>query len=481
MSAAPLQPGSHGPGYLDSLAPQDARHDPLVASHPGRGLGYVGSYWVDTAGAVPPDDGPLQHDSDVDVAIVGAGFTGLACALFLAREHGIRATVLEANQVAWGCTSRNGGQGHNVSGRLHRSQWIRRWGQSLALKLDEEMREAFLTFKELVVEFPCDPQPGGHLSVAHRPRSLALLREEEALMRKVFGYRTQMLSAAELRQEHVDDHEACGALHEPDAIGVHPLKLAFGYLRAARALGVRVHPGSPVTACLSDGKGSRLTTPGGEVRARAVVFATGGYTTRGLGAGLDDRVMPVLSNSMVTRPLTESELEAVRFRSAASVTDTRTLRFYYRRLPDNRLQIGSRSAITGADAPSQRHRTVLVEALRRKFPALRDIGIDHYWWGWVDVSHDMMPRVVQADRRRPVYYALGYGGNGVAYSAHAGRRMAQLLTGGLPDSIQRLPIYDSPLPYPRLLDRMESRALAPWRRLGQRALYRWYHWRDERT
>jgi glycine/D-amino acid oxidase-like deaminating enzyme len=190
--------------------------------------------------------------------------------------------------------------------------------------------------------------------------------------------------------------------------------------------------------------------------------------------------MPVLSNSTVTRPQTAAELEAVRFQTPASLTDTRTLRFYYRRLPDNRLQIGSRSAITGADAAGDAHRIVLTDALQRKFPALRDIGIDHYWWGWVDVSHDMMPRVVQPDPRRSVCYALGYGGNGVAFSAHAGRRMAQLVAGGLPAHLRSLPIYDSPLPYPRLLGRLEWRALAPWRRLGQRALYRWYHWRDER-
>lgn len=76
---------------------------------------------------------------DVDVAIVGAGFTGLATALFLAREHGIKAVVLEANQTAWGCTSRNGGQGQNASGRLYRSQWIERWGTSRAIRLNTDL------------------------------------------------------------------------------------------------------------------------------------------------------------------------------------------------------------------------------------------------------------------------------------------------------------------------------------------------------
>jgi len=155
------------------------------------------------------------------------------------------------------------------------------------------------------------------------------------------------------------------------------------------------------------------------------------------------------------------------------------LRFYYRRLPDNRVQIGSRSAITGADAPNPRHMQVLVEGLHRKFPALRGIEIEHSWWGWVDVTHDMMPRVAQPDASQQVFYALGYGGNGVSFSAHAGRRMAQRIAGRKDDSF-KLPIYDSALEYPNVMGLVRSRAFAPFRRLGQRGLYHWYHLRDER-
>ena len=86
----------------------DPGYDPLVAPNPGRGQQYAPTYWVATAGAPPEDDGPVTGDMDVDVVIIGSGFTGLSCALHLAKEHGIKATILEANQVSWGCTSRNG-------------------------------------------------------------------------------------------------------------------------------------------------------------------------------------------------------------------------------------------------------------------------------------------------------------------------------------------------------------------------------------
>ncbi len=463
---------------ISRLGPFDPRYDPLVARTPGHGHDYAPTYWVGTAGTPPPDDGPLTHDADVDVAIVGSGFTGLATALFLAREHGIRATVLEANQSIWGCTSRNGGQGQNASGRLYRSQWIARWGKATALKLDAEIRSGFETFKSLVAEFPCDAQPGGHLYVAHREKKMDFLRHEAKVMRDVFGYDTRMLSADELRRNCFDEAEACGALLEPDGVGVHPLKLAHGYLRAARALGVKVHPASPVLGVETRNGVHYLKTPGGTVRASAVGFATGGYTSNGLHKSLDSKIMPILANSLVTRPLTPAELEATNFRSTTFVTDTRTLRFYYRKLPDNRVQIGSRSAITGADAPNPRHMQMLVDGLHRKFPALKGIKIDYSWWGWVDVSHDMMPRVTQPDPKETVFYALGYGGNGVSFSAHAGRRMAERIAGKRGKAFE-LPIYDSPLPYPNVMDLVESRAFAPFRRLGQRALYHWYHLRDE--
>ncbi|MGH8858222.1 MAG: NAD(P)/FAD-dependent oxidoreductase [Polaromonas sp.] len=465
--------------YGKPLSAYDPQYDPLVAPNPGHGRDYAPTYWVATAGEPPEDDGPILQDADADVVIVGSGFTGLATALFLAREHGIRATVLEANQSIWGCTSRNGGQGQNATGRLYRSQWIQRWGKETALKLDAEVREGFETFKSLVAEVPCDPQPGGHLYIAHREKKMAFLRNEAKVMREVFGYDTHMLSADEVQRRYVNDAESFGALHEPDGIGVHPLKLAHGYLRMARALGVKVHPASPVTSVETRNGVHYLKTPGGTVRARAVGFATGGYTSNGLHKSLNSKIMPILSNSLVTRPLTDAELAATNFLTTEVITDTRTLRFYYRRLPDNRVQIGSRSSITGADAPNPHHMEVLIQGLHRKFPALRGIQIDYSWWGWVDVSHDMMPRITQPDPKETVFYALGYGGNGVSFSAHAGRRMAERIAGKR-SSVFELPIYNSPLAYPNVFNMVESRAFAPFRRFGQRFLYHWYHQRDER-
>ena len=452
--------------HTSPTAAYDPHYDPLVEATPGRNRDYAPTYWVATAGTPPEDDGPILGDVDADVVIVGSGFTGLTCALFLAREHGIKATVLDANRVAWGCSTRNGGQAQNAAGRLTRSQWIKRYGEEVALALHAELREGFELFEELIREIPCDPQPGGHLYVAHRRRSLDKLTVESEVCNRVFGYRTRMLSREEVRSDWLNEAEAVGALHEPLGIGVNPAKVAFGYLRAARAAGATVHPASPVLGIERRDGAFHVSTPNGTVRARAVAIATGGYTGQKLPK-LHNKIMPILSNSMVTRPLSEAELADTNFKTHQVITDTRTLRHYYRLLPDNRVQIGSRSAITGAAASNPEYLDLLKEGLARKLPALRGIDVEYSWWGWVDISHDMMPRIVQPAPSEPLFYSVGYGGNGVSYSAQAGRRLAGLVAG---KPAPGLPIYRGELP---------GHVFAPFRRIGQRILYRLYERRDE--
>ncbi len=447
------------------------KYDPLVDAGPGHRCDYAPTYWVATAGDPPADDGPVMQDIDVDVAIIGSGYTGLACAIFLAREHGIKATVLEANRVSWGCSTRNGGQAQIASGRLTRSEWIKRWGLDTARALHAEISEAFDVFRELILsgEFDCEPQRGGHLYIAHRPKAMKMLEAESEVLNRLFDYETKILDTQTVKAEYVDDREAAGAMLEPDGIGVHAAKLAFGYVNLARELGATVHPGSPVAGCEIRNGTYHLRTPGGTVRARAVAIATGGYTPPGLYPLLTkNRIMPILSNSVVTRPLTNDEIEACRFKTHLVITDTRKLRHYYRLLPDGRLQIGSRSAVTGAHADDPKYLAMLLAGMARKFPALKGIDIDYSWWGWVDVSHDMMPRICQPDPGESIYYSLGYGGNGVMYSAQAGRRMAEKVAGK--GDQHTLPIYTSSLP---------GHVLAPFRRLGQRMLYKWYYLRDE--
>ena len=292
----------------------DPAYDPLV-SPPGQGQDYAPTYWVATAvAAAGRRPGQWRYGGD---AVVGSGFTGLSAALTLARDYGVRAVVLEANRAVWGCTSRNGGQGQNASGRLYRSQWIQRWGLDTARRLDAEIREGFEYWKSLVAQVDCDAQP--------RPSVHGASAEEDGLP----GEREpRHARGLRLRHAHAEQGPAAralrgrprgrGALLEPDGVGVHPLKLAYGYLRQARALGASIHPSSPVLGWRAQNGAYLLQTPGGTVRARRVAFATGGYTAQGVNPLLDNRIMPVLSNSLVTRALSPAELEAAGLKAPSS-------------------------------------------------------------------------------------------------------------------------------------------------------------------
>jgi glycine/D-amino acid oxidase-like deaminating enzyme len=491
-SAGPSQAGPHPLGGSTdvrvgrgAVIPYDPQYDPLVAPDPGAGRAYAPTWWVASAGTPPADDGGIAFDIDADVVVIGSGSTGISTALYLAQEHGIRAIVLEANQTSWGCSSRSGGQGQNASGRLKRSQWIKRWGLDVAKALDTEIRTGFDNFKSLTTQIDCDATDGGHLYLAHRPEKIASLRDEARVMRETFGYATRMLTADEVRREHCDEREQAGAMLELEGIGIHPLKFTYGLIAKARALGVRVHPASPVQGWQTIAGVHHLRTPGGTVRAKRVAVCTGGYTGQVLNPLLKNRLMPILSNNAATRALTAAELAACGVRSETFMTDTRTLRFYYRFLRDargaTRLQIGSRSSITGAEAEDPSHLKLITDAIARKFPPLAGIAIEHSWWGWVDVSHDMMPRIVRPDPQQSIWYAVGYGGNGVSFSTWAGKRLAERIAGqDAGRGVFKLPIYDSPLPYPNVFETIESPLLAPFRRLGQRALYKWYWLRDEK-
>ena len=451
--------------------PFDPHYDPMTARSLGPKSDYAPTYWIGTAGPAPEDDGPVTGDMDADVVVIGSGYTGLSCAIHLAKMHGIKAVVLEANGVAYGCSTRNGGQAQVSSGRLKRSQWIERWGLDVAKGMHAEVCEAFELFRDLIKDpnIDCDPQDGGHYYIAHKASVMPTLAKEAALLRDTFGYDARMLSRDELHQTVARDMEAHGAMWEADGVGIHAAKLAFGYLKLARSLGAKVHTDSPVESWEYRNGAHHLRTPQGTVRAKRVAVATAAYAPRGLNPRVKDRLMPIMSNSVVTRVLTDAELAEVGIQKLSPLTDTRTLRHYYRLLPDNRLQIGSRAAITGKDAANPAHLNALKEGMARKFPALRGIELDYSWWGWVDVSHDMMPRITGLPDMPGAFYALGYGGNGVMYSAMAGRRMAQLVAG---EAVPNLPIFNSELPH--------EGWKTPFRRLGQWGLYHLYHYRDER-
>ena len=431
-------------------------YDPLHDESPGQGEPYPQSYWAQHSGAAPLDDGKIEHDIDVDVAIIGAGYTGLSCALHLARNYGIKAHVLEANQTAWGCSGRNAGFILKSSGRKSYIAMQKAWGNQVMREVYGEMQSGVALVKSLINEgIDCQQQSPGYLKVAHKNNKLNELIQLAKLQQEMFGEDVEVLSKQQVRQQYMDDQNAYGAIRFNDGFGINPLKLAWGYQELARAAGAKIHTSSPVISWqeLSNGR-HQLFTPKGIVTANKVVIATNGYTAKRFHKLVNEKTLPVLSQVIVTEPLTEQQIAACNFLTSHVVMDTRSLKYYYRKLPDNRVLFGGRGAITGKDAENPYYAKRLLAVLKQSFPPLANINYQYAWSGWISVSLDDIPHLYQ-NRAQSIFYGMGYCGSGVSFSAQAGKRLADKVA---EQSVPNIPLYQTALPkFP----------LAPLRRLGQ--------------
>ena len=431
-------------------------YDPLKDASPGVNQPYPASYWSEQSGEPPINSGPIDKDMDVDVAIIGSGYTGLSCALHLAKDHQIKAHVIEANQTAWGCSGRNAGFILKSTGRKAYSGMIKQWGREVANGIYAEVSEGVETVNQLIAEgIDCDQQSNGYLRVAHKPSRLTELEQQAKLLKTEFNYQTEILSAEQIRNEYFNSRDAYGAIRFTDCFGINPLKLAWGYQKMAQQLGASVHTNSPVTRWETAGKRQVLHTPNGLIKAKKVVIATNGYTPNNFHPAVNNRTLPVLSQIIVTQPLTDEQLAASNFVTDNVVMDTRALKYYFRKLPDNRILFGGRGAISGTDAEDPYFANRLLKVLINSFPGLTGLKIDYSWSGWISISLDDLPHIRQADDRGDVAYSMGYCGNGVSFAVQAGKRLAQWVTGQkMPD----LPYYQSDLPkFP----------FAQFRRVGQ--------------
>ncbi len=285
-------------------------------------------------------------------------------------------------------------------------------------------------------------------------------------MRELYGADVELLDQDRIAADHFRGTEAYGALRFADAVGVHPLKFTYGLLRIARGAGAEAHPASPVRDICRDGDARIVVTPTGRVRARDVVLAVNGYGAE-MHAATRGRILPVLSNIVVTRPMTPEEKEEANLFTSHMMSDTRELLNYFRRLPDDRIMLGSRGPLRPTLAAMERHRAELLATIRRKFPALHGISDEYFWGGWVAITMDAMPHVASPVNDGRIHYAMGFNGTGVSAATQAGRRLAERLTGG--GAIH--PALAGPIP--RI-------PFSPFRRIGQSLMFSWLRWRDER-
>lgn len=440
-------------------------YDPLYADTLAPNLPSAPSYWHSTADAIQYPQ--LTSSKQTDVAIIGGGYTGLSCAIHLARLGVKDITVLEANHIGWGCSSRNAGFVLPGSGRIGYRDLVKRFGKESTLGLHDNYIQAIDLIRELISdnELNVDQTEDGYLKLAHSQNWFGKLQSNADYLQSQFGYEVEVLSKTQLSEQHVQHNKAYGAIRYSNGFGVNPLKLVNGYAQLAHNSGVNIFCNTPAQRFAKNGSQHLIETEQGDLLADKIVFATNGYTPAKLKTPLQGKTLPVLTAVIVTRPLTEEELQASHFKTHQVMMDTRELKYYYRLLPDNRILFGGRGAISGRQADSHKYPNRLLAELKASFPGLNKVSIDFNWHGWIAVSLDQMPHLYKSKQQE--YYATGYCGSGLSFSAFAGKQLADLVT-------------EQPLNTP-LLSELPTFPFAKFgslRRIGQGAFYQYGRFKD---
>ncbi len=404
------------------------------------------SHWVETAG--PPPDGTRKMNGDhtCEVAVIGAGYTGLSAALHLARQ-GVDVRVVDGGLPGGGASGRNGGFCCVGAAMLPDQAMIRRFGQEETRRFYQSQRDAVSMVSDFVKseKMSVDLQGDGVLSVAHRQSRVEKLRAAAAFNTDSLGLPCRFLEREALAEKGFAGKEAHAALHFADGFGLHPLKYHYGLLNAVLQAGVPVHTMTRVIGWKVIGGRHRLITQGGSVHARQVLLATNGYTGDDLHPGLDGAVLPVISSIVTTEPLKPSERETLGWTTDTPISDTRNLLTYIRILPDGRLLLGTRGETSGAPGGEERARERIANWFHAMFPNWNLPKISHSWSGLICLSANQTPMIGQFPDHPGVFHALAYHGNGVATGTWAGWAAAEIIAGDrsaneiLPEVVARPP------------------------------------------
>jgi gamma-glutamylputrescine oxidase len=400
------------------------------------------SVWASTARATPPLL-RLEGEVKTEVAIIGGGFTGLATAHHL-RKVGIASVVLEANDAGWGASGRNGGM---AVPRYKKgfAALAAKYGTPATLRLHALIHEAVDTLEATVGEYgiECDFARCGHITAAHSREALAALEDDVRwLEREANDTVPELLDRAAARQA-IGTEAYVGGYLDPRGVGIHPLDYAQGLAAALSRTGVPIYVGSPVTKLDAGGHPSIVATPHGRVLARHVVFATNAYSELAPRMkGLHRRVVPVNTSVVATAPLPPKVAPCV-LPSRRLVSDTKHLMNYFRVLPGDRILFGGRGSILGTQSDSI-YRGLKAQ-LAVTYPILGEPEIVQTWSGKVAVTLDDFPHLGRLDGN--LWYALGYGGRGVALTNLLGKLLAGLIAGNEIDAGPMTTNRFAPIPF----------------------------------
>jgi len=392
-----------------------------------RELKYPASLWrlTATAAAEPVE---LAEAVVADVAIIGAGYTGLSAAL-RAIERGLKPVIVEAGEVGFGASGRNGGV-VSTKFRVSLSDMARTHGIEVARRMSQLGHDATDCVEHYVESLGISAgfAKTGNLRCAHNKLALQRLTDEAETARRLFGDTSLIVLDASQTAAETGSTAFVGGVLNQHAGVIHPLNYARGLAAAVRARGGLIFERSPVTSVTQQPHGIELATNRGTVRAHRLIIATNGYSDLTSATEAVRRtVIPFRSAMIATEPLPRDVFKTL-VPQGRSYSETRRMMRWFRRI-DDRLLFGGRGAF-GKDDSEAAFRA-LEGAMKGIFPLLEGRAITHRWSGLVAMTLDSLPQVGMLNPR--MAFALGYNGTGIAMSSLIGRHVLDLAMGDEPD------------------------------------------------
>ncbi len=401
------------------------------------------NYWLTTASKPTIVAPPLPEV--LDVAIVGAGFTGLAAARTLA-QRGAKVAVFDAQTLGWGASSRNGGM--VLTGmKLGVHQLIAKYGRERTQRMYAASLASVDCVEQIVRDenIACDFSRCGHLEVACKQKHFEGYARQAEVIAREFLHTLRVVPKDELRSEIGSDLYFGGMVDETSA-SLNPALYVAGLGAAALRAGAQVLENTRVNVIERRSRGAvagiQLTTSRGNTWARNVFIATSGYTSNATPV-LQKKLIPIGSYIIATEVLPESLARELSPRGRM-IYDSKHYLYYYRLTPDRRLLFGGRAAFFPETADSIRSSgEILRRGMIDVYPQLRDTKVDFVWGGTLDFAFDIMPHAGQLDG---MHYAMGYAGHGVAMATWQGQKVAEQILGDNPDNpFVGIPFPSAPL------------------------------------
>ena len=412
---------------------------------------YPQSYYAASANPVPQRPA-LQGETETDVCIIGAGYTGLSTALFLL-ENGFKVSIVEAAKVGFGASGRNGGQIVNSYSRdidvIERTV-----GPKQAQLMGQMAFEGGRIIRERIAKYDikCDLKDGG-VFAAFTPKQMKHLEAQKKLWER-FGHTQLEIMDAQRIREVVKTENYIGGMLDMSGGHIHPLNLALGEAAAVESLGGVIYEQSPAVR-IERGANPVVHTPEGRVKAKFIVVAGNAYLGN-LVPELAAKTMPCGSQVIATEQLS-AEMAKSLIPNDYCVEDCNYLLDYFRLTGDNRLIYGG-GVVYGARDPANIE-AIIRPMMLKTFPQLKNVKIDYAWTGNFLLTLSRLPQVGRIGDN--IYYSQGCSGHGVTYTHLAGKILAEALRGQAErfDAFGSLPHY--PFPGGRLF-RVPFTAMGAW-------------------